>query len=206
MVNDLLNVENIHSDFCLYEIFYEVYTPEHKFKRTDGTRGVVRASWSVNKTFYNVRDWRDNPIKCIYRFGMDRQLELARKHSAWIDKVIQLLDKLFASKLVPFSLHYKVSEMEKFKVKYHTVKKSINKEFFDRIKMNKYTFRTQIISYLMQKREDIIILLNEDDRILYDRMIKLFTDMNTATTNYVTFDEAVEKMYDKAVEGWNNDV
>ena len=215
MTNDLINVENIEREFCIYEVEGQTYAPSYKLQ--NGKR--IPAQW--NK--YTMFDGVSIGIKASYKYAIDRQREHSRTHRVVLENMMILINILCTENLLPKSLQPKVTEVIKCKVRRADMRinnsDKIRIEQFKRVRLWKHTFRSQIISYLIQKREDI---LNPKDNMLwythrkkfkyeenevstYDKMIKVFEDMNTTTTNAITFDQAVENLYNKIMNTMGDD-
>lgn len=192
-----MNVENIQKDFCIYEIEWQSYNAFIKKK-------IYR--WTTNKTFSNLRDHLYKNILTVnYRYALDRQWDVARKNSISYDTIMSLINKLSYYKLLPLSLQPRMIEVEKCRVR----KNQLHWGKFDTNASNRYygtrlyrhVFRSQIISFLMQKSEDIRAsnYFTMDEMINYNKMVQVFIDMDTTTKNCITFDQAVDNLYNKTM-------
>ena len=213
MVNDLINIENIQTDFCIYEIEYE--TREYE-TRVNVKTGMLeskpkpgKAVWHTHHSFHNLTDRYKTSLKVEYRYAIDKQIEISRKYGLDFSSMLSLIRRLIETKLIPLSLQPRKEIIKFCRSKRMPVKRiSANEDYIrshKSIQLYKHNFRAQLISYLMQKREDIFTTTSIEDKELYDRMIKVFVAMNTDTTNCITFNQAVENLYDKMVR-WNNEM
>jgi len=211
MANDLINIENIQNDFCIYEIEYE--TREYELQTNSRTGRLEnkpkrgKPKWNINKSFYNLRDKYKTVIKVEYRYAIDRQIDVARRYGLDYNNMLRLLDRLAAQKLLPLSLQPRKDDVKKCKGRRTQIRTKIQTDdeirSFHSVKLYRYIFRAQIFSYLIQKRADIFeVIGGADDRNLFDKMILVFRDMNTDTSNCITFNQAVDNLYNKVIGEW----
>lgn len=209
MVNDLINIENIQNDFCIYEIEYETreYTLQldSRTGRLENKPKPGKPKWNIQKSFYNLRDTFKTVLKTEYRYAIDRQIDISRRYGLDFSRMLALLDRLAYHKLIPLSLQPRKDIVQKSKNRRGQIGKH-NKDHvrtYQSLKLYRYLFRAQLTSFLIQKREDIFTVIGgSEDRETYDKMILVFTAMNTDTSNCITFNQAVENLYKRVVGDW----
>jgi len=204
MVNDLVNIENIQTDFCIYEIEYETREYDYKYGGMGGRKILSkpgRPKWNKQQSFYNLGGQYKNILKTEYRYAIDRQMEVSRRYGLDYNNMLRLLNNLSTQKLIPLSLQQRKSIVMKSKGRRVQVKKRMTKDYvrsFKSVQLYRYTFRSQIVSFLIQKRTDILEKIGSDSEN-YDKMILVFRDMNTDTKNCITFNQAVDNLYNKII-------
>lgn len=195
-----MNVENIQNDFSIYQteyirrVFekYEVNKNKLQPKHTPG-----RPKWEKVNTFDNLYGRFRGAIKAEYKYAIDRQQEHARHNGISVSTIIGLIQKLSEQKLIPLSLQPRLEIVKQAKSRRNSLGKLTidDVKTFQSIQLYKYRFRGQLTSYLIQKRQDMT--LSADDLMMYDRVIQTFTDMDTDTKNCITFNQAVDNLYEK---------